>query len=126
MSEQINEQVVDRETIEEVVTPDAVEAPETLPQKTPIIVMPTKASVGQRIVDTAVTMVASTVVVGATNIVVQGVSKGAAMAGKKIKSLYEHHKERKLNKKAEKEAAKLKKAAEAQEVAEEAAPSEAE
>lgn len=126
MSEQVNEQVVDHEAFEEAVTPDVIEAPETLPQKTPIIVMPTKASVGQRIVDTAVTMVASTVVVGATNIVVQGVSKGATMVGKKIKGLYEHHKERKLNKKAEREAAKLKKAAEAQEVAEEAAPSEAE
>lgn len=124
MSEQINEQVVDNEVVKEVKAPEPViETPnESLVKPQTYIVMPTKATIGQRIVDTAVTMVASTVVVGFTNVVVKGVTTLASSGAKALKAGVEHHKERKLIKKAEKEAAQLKKAAAAQETAEEAAP----
>lgn len=126
MSEQINEKVVDvdevKPEIEIDIPVEEVPVEVVKPQPTQLIVMPTKATIGQRIVDTAVTMVASTVVVSAMNIVVNGVGTVVQAGAKKIGESISARKERRLEKKAAKEAARLKKAAEAQEKAEEATP----
>lgn len=124
MSEQINEKVVDEAMPEIEIDVPVEEVPVEVvkPQPTQLIVMPTKATIGQRIVDTAVTMVASTVVVSAMNIVVNGVGTVVRAGANKIGESISAHKERRLEKKAAKEAARLKKAAEAQEKVEETTP----
>lgn len=122
MSEQINEQVETSMDME-VEIPE-VEAPvevQPTPAQPTVVVMPTKATIQQRMLDTGLTMVCGVVVTTAMNAVVNATGKALKAGGGKLKEIAAAKKEKRLQKKAEKQAAKLeaaKKAQEAEEVKE--------
>lgn len=125
MSEQINEQVETSMPEVEVEIPETEAKVEVQPQPVQqVVVMPTTATVKQRMLDTGLTMVCGVVVTSAMNVVSNAVGKGLQAGGKKLKELAEAKKEKRLQRKAAKEAAKLEAAKKAQEVSEEATPEE--
>lgn len=126
MSEQINEQVETSMPEMDVEIPE-VEAKvevQPAPAQPTVVVMPNKATIQQRMLDTGLTMVCGVVVTTAMNAVVEATGKALRAGGGKLKELAEAKKERRLQKKAEKEAAKLEAAKKAQEKVEEATPEE--
>ena len=110
MSEQINEQVETSmpEMEVEVETPEVEATVEVQqPVQPTVVVMPTKATVQQRMLDTGLTMVCGVVVTSAMNVVVDATGKALRAGGNKIKQIASAKKEKRLQKKAAKEAAKL-------------------
>ncbi len=101
MSEQTEQKELHFEEVEEVPHYDV----EVVKQPQQPIVMPNANTIGQKMVDTAMGVVCSTIIVGAANLVVQGPSKALRAGGAKIKHLNEARKERLRLKKAEKLAA---------------------
>ena len=125
MSEQINEQVETSMPEMEVEIPEVEAKVEVQPQPVQqVVVMPTTATVKQRMLDTGLTMVCGVVVTSAMNIVGNAVGKALKAGGGKLKELAEAKKEKRIAKKAEKEAARLEAAKKAQEKVEETTPEE--
>ena len=123
MSEQINEQVETSMPVDMEVEVPEMEAPvevQPTPAQPTVLVPPTRATIQQRMLDTGLTMVCGVVVTTAMNVVVNATGKALKAGGEKVKEIAAAKKEKKLQKRAAKEAAKLEAAKKAQEVPEEA------